>query len=103
MTATLCEPAIPFARAKSASAHDTLPRLRVQRAVQQADLQAGAQHMFSLMSRHVSSDGFLVTDPANPTSFSTPGCIIPAPSYPASLPGAAQDYVLNWPRDAHLT
>jgi glucoamylase len=103
MTATLFGPDIQFVRAKSASEHAALPRLRAQTALQQAGLRAIAQHMFSLMLRNVSSDGFLVTDPADPTSFSKPGCIIAAPSYPASLPGVDQDYIFNWTRDAAIT
>jgi glucoamylase len=59
--------------------------------------------MYSLMLRNVSSDGFLFTDPADPASFSKPGCIIAAPSYPAEQPGVDQDYVFNWVRDAAIT
>jgi glucoamylase len=72
-------------------------------ALQQADLQVIAQHMYSLMLRNVSSDGFLFADPADPASFSKPGCIIAAPSYPAEQPGVDQDYVFNWTRDAAIT
>ncbi len=91
------------ARAKSASEHAALPKLRPQTALQQADFQVIAQHMFSLMLRNVSSDGFLVTDPTNPASFSKPGCVIAAPSYPAEQPGVDQDYVFSWSRDAAIT
>jgi glucoamylase len=102
MTTTLSGAGI-HARAKSASEHATLPKLRSQTALQQADFQVIAQHMFALMLRNVSSDGFLVTDPTNPTSFSKPGCVIAAPSYPAEQPGVDQDYVFNWTRDAAIT
>jgi len=103
MTTTLSVPALQFVRAKSAAGRATVPRLRAQTVLQQADLQVIAQHLFSLMFRNVSSDGFLVTDPANPASFSKPGCIIAAPSYPADQPGVDQDYVFNWTRDAAIT
>jgi glucoamylase len=103
MTATLLGPAIRSARAKSATEHAALPRARAQTALQQTDFQVIAQHMYSLMLRNVSSDGFLFTDPADPASFSKPGCIIAAPSYPAEQPGVDQDYVFNWVRDAAIT
>jgi glucoamylase len=87
-------------RAKAASEHAELPVTRVQ---VRAGLQVIAQHMYSLMFRNVSSDGFLFADPADPSSFSKPGCIIAAPSYPAEQPGVDQDYVFNWTRDAAIT
>jgi glucoamylase len=59
--------------------------------------------MFALMLRNVSSDGFLFTDPTDPSRFSSPGCIIAAPSYPANAPGVDQDYVFHWIRDAAVT
>ena len=45
------------------------------------------------------------SSPTRPTrrSFSRPGCIIAAPSYPAAQPGVDQDYVFNWTRDAAIT
>ena len=75
----------------------------VQLATDQLDFQTIAQHVFSLMLRNVSSDGFVFTDPVDPTQFSRPGCVIAAPSYPASAPGVDQDYVFNWTRDAAIT
>ncbi len=103
MATTLSEPATQFVRARSASQHATSPRLSAQTAVRQADFEAITRHMFSLMFRNVSSDGFVVADPADPARFSRPGCVIAAPSYPASLPGVDQDYVFNWTRDAAIT
>ena len=70
-----------------------------QLAVGQADLATVAQHMFALMLRNVSSDGFAFVDPADPSQFSRPGCIIASPSYHASFPAVDQDYVFNWTRD----
>jgi len=72
-------------------------------AFQQADLSTIAQHMVSLLLRNVSSDGFRITDPANSNSFSLPGCVVAAPSFPANTPGVDQDYVFNWTRDAAIT
>ena len=74
----------------------------VQPAVGQADLATVAQHMFALMLRNVSSDGFAFADPADPSQFSRPGCIIASPSYHASYPAVDQDYVFNWTRDAAI-
>jgi glucoamylase len=59
--------------------------------------------MFSLLMRNVASDGFVFADPVNPGSFSLPGCVIAAPSYPANTPGIDQDYIFNWTRDAAIT
>ena len=59
--------------------------------------------MVSLLLRNVSSDGFRITDPANSNSFSLPGCVVAAPSFPANTPGVDQDYVFNWTRDAAIT
>jgi glucoamylase len=78
-------------------------KVRPKIAFQQADLPTIAQHMFSLMLRNVSSDGFVFTDPVSPNSFSLPGCVIAAPSFPANTPGVDQDYVFNWTRDAAIT
>jgi len=75
----------------------------VQPAVEQSDLTAIAQHMFALMLRNVSSDGYAFTDPMDPSQFSRPGCIIASPSYHASFPTVDQDYVFNWTRDAAVT
>jgi glucoamylase len=106
MTATLeglARPAVHSVRARSASHHAALPKARAQTALRQSDLQAIAQHMFSLMLRNVSSDGFQFADPTDPTKFSKPGCVIAAPSFPANQPGVDQDYVFNWTRDAAIT
>lgn len=67
---------------------------------QQVDLPTIAQHLFSLMLRNVSSDGFVFTDPNDPKRFSKPGCIIASPSFPADLSSIDQNYVFNWTRDA---
>jgi len=105
MTETLDKSTI-FARAKT-TARAPAPRSPVQHAVRAAaldgDLEVIAQHMFSLMLRNVASDGFQFTDPADPSKFSRPGCVIAAPSYPAAQPGVDQDYVFNWTRDAAIT
>ena len=89
---------------------------RVQTALQQSSLTAIAQHMFCLMLRNMSSDGFVFADPLagqpsdpvtgppfSPGTFSAPGCIIAAPSFPADLGTVNQDYVFNWTRDAAVT
>lgn len=104
MTETLDRQAI-FTRARSRVAGIPAQRSRAQRTVRptiQQDITAIAQHMYSLMLRNVTSDGFQITDPADPASFSKPGCVIAAPSFPAALPGVDQDYVFNWIRDAAL-
>jgi glucoamylase len=80
-----------------------LPKAHPSVAFQQADLGTIAQHMFSLMLRNVASDGYLFADPVNRGSFSLPGCVIAAPSFPANTPGVDQDYVFNWTRDAAIT
>lgn len=75
----------------------------VQPALQQSNLSVVAQHMFSLMIRNMTSEGFVFADPVTPGVFSAPGCIIAAPSYPADLATVNQDYVFNWTRDAAIT
>lgn len=70
--------------------------------VEHLDLQRAAQHMYALMLRNVSSDGYPFTDSTH-TLESLPGCVIAAPSYPANAPGITQDYVFNWVRDAAIT
>jgi glucoamylase len=75
---------------------------RVDLAYDQVDLQRVAQHMYALMLRNVSSDGFPFTDSTHQL-VSLPGCVIAAPSYPANAPGISQDYVFNWVRDAAIT
>ena len=75
-----------------------------QPAIQQSNLPTVAQHMFSLMMRNMSSDGFVFTDSYAPgVDFSTRGCIIASPSYTADLTIVNQDYVYNWTRDAAIT
>ncbi|WP_219821983.1 glycoside hydrolase family 15 protein [Streptomyces sp. Ru71] len=54
------------------------------------------------MFRNIASDGFVFSDPRSPGDVSRdskPGCIIAAPSFPASTPGIDQDYVFHWVRD----
>lgn len=72
-------------------------------ALDQIDLQVVAQHMYMLMFRNISSDGFMFTDPVSPTKFSLPGCIIAAPSFPSQTPDIDQDYVFHWVRDSAIT
>ena len=79
----------------------------VQAALPQSSLTAIAQHMFCLMTRNMSSDGFVFADPLAgtpfaPGTFSAPGCIIAAPSFPADLGTVDQDYVFNFTRDAAI-
>lgn len=105
MTDTLDRPAT-FVRAQTTvrvPAQRSQARPSVRPAALDGSLEATAQHMFSLMLRNVASDGFQFSDPADPSKFSRPGCIIAAPSYPAAQPGVDQDYVFNWTRDAALT
>ena len=75
---------------------------RVQAALPQSSLTAIAQHMFSLMLRNMSSDGFVFADPLAPGAFSAPGCIIASPSFPADLGTLNQDYVFNFTRDSAI-
>jgi glucoamylase len=96
----MSEPEFVNAQTRSAS---PATRARPQVALAESDFAAVAQHMFSLMLRNVASDGFPFSDPAAPGSFSKPGCVIAAPSYPANTPGVDQDYVFNWTRDAAIT
>jgi hypothetical protein len=56
----------------------------VQTALGQSSLQAIAQHLLCLVTRNMSSDGFVFTDPLAPGGFSAPGCIIAAPLFPAA-------------------
>jgi glucoamylase len=98
----------PTATTRRFRAHATaqvagVAKVRPKIAFQQADLPTIAQHMFSLLFRNVSSDGYVFTDPVDPNSFSLPGCVIAAPSFPANTPGVDQDYVFNWTRDAAIT
>jgi glucoamylase len=95
--------ATEFVRARPGSGQPPQERARVQLVAQQVDLPTVARYMFSLMLRNVASDGFVFDDPSSPGSFSKPGCVIAAPSYPANTPGVDQDYVFNWVRDAAIT
>jgi len=70
--------------------------------VPQSNLQTIAQHMYELMLRNVASDGFVFTDPTNPSQFSTRGCIIASPSYEQNNVVVNQNYVYNWTRDAAI-
>jgi glucoamylase len=72
-------------------------------AVGRSDPEAFAVYFLPLMLRNMSSAGYVFTDPANPTSFSAPGCIIASPSYEGNLSAVRQDYVFNWTRDAAVT
>src|SRR5580700_3472030 len=72
-------------------------------AVDQSDLGAIAQHMYPLMMRNIATADFVFADPNNPGSYSKPGCVLAAPSYPSQTPGVDQDYVYNWVRDAAIT
>jgi len=74
----------------------------VQTALPQSSLTAIAQHMFPLMLRNMSSDGFVFADPLAPGNFSAPGCIIASPSFPGDLGTINQDYVFNFTRDAAI-
>ena len=92
-------------RARARTAPDVAgPRAGSVRAVVQcSDFPVIAQHMFGLMMRNVAADGFRFEDPVQRGRYSTPGCVIAAPSYPANSPGVDQDYVFNWTRDAAIT
>jgi glucoamylase len=102
MTTITLAPPVAFGRAIAASPNATKSSSGVQLAADNLDFQRIAQHMFSLMTRNVASDGFAFVDPLNPGQFSRPGCVIAAPSYPADAPGVDQDYVFNWTRDAAI-
>lgn len=60
-----------------------LPVGRVELVNDAVDFDRVAQHMYALMIRNISSDGFVFTD-STPTLLSEPGCVIAAPT-PASL------------------
>src|SRR4051794_38069663 len=90
------------ASTRALTAGATQPSTRVDLAYEHVDLQRVAQHMYALMLRNVSSDGFPFTDSTHQL-VSRPGCVIAAPSYPANAPGISQDYVFNWVRDAAIT
>jgi glucoamylase len=88
------------ARASARAVSGTPSKPKV--SVDDSDFEVLAQHMYTLMMRNVSSDGFLLTDPTN-GALSLPGCIIAAPSFPKNTPGVDQDYVFNWVRDGAIT
>jgi len=92
-----------FTRASVTASSASVPKIGPQIVWSESALPRLAQHMFSLMLRNVASDGFEFTDPARPGSFSLPGCVIAAPSFPANTAGIDQDYVYNWTRDAAIT
>ncbi len=96
-------PTIQNVRAHTTAQSAGVAKVRPTLAFQQSDLPTIAQHMFSLMFRNVASDGYVFTDPVTANSFSLPGCVIAAPSFPANTPGVDQDYVFNWTRDAAIT
>jgi glucoamylase len=75
----------------------------VQAAPAQSDLPLIARYLLPLMLRNVASDGFVFTDPADPTRFSAPGCVIASPSFDRNLDSIRQNYVFNWTRDAAVT
>src|SRR5881628_3346360 len=68
-----------------------------------SDPTAVTRFFLPLMLRNMSSAGFAFTDPADPNSFSAPGCIIASPSFERSLSAVRQNYVFNWTRDAAVT
>lgn len=74
----------------------------VQPSAERSDLPAIAQHLFALMLRNVSSEGYVFGDHTVPDRFSAPGCIIASPSYQGDLQAVNQDYVFNWTRDAAI-
>ncbi|MGA2075109.1 MAG: glycoside hydrolase family 15 protein [Terriglobia bacterium] len=97
---------IPTGRAHNTALAASSPKVGPRLAFDQADLLTLPQHMYELMMRNVASDGFVFTDPRNPTNAamnSAPGCVIAAPSFPANTPGIDQNYVYNWTRDAAIT
>jgi hypothetical protein len=94
MTATFSGAGAKFVRAGSTSEHAILPRLRLRTAFRQADFQVIAQHMLALTFRSVSSDRFMVIDPAS--FFSQVGVCADIPQRRRSLPGdKAGDAVLQ--------
>ncbi len=93
----MSDTATPTTRALSGG--EPTPLARSVLAYHQMDLGRVAQHLYALLLRNVSSDGFPFTDSTHQL-VSLPGCVIAAPSYPANAPGISQDYVFNWVRDA---
>ena len=68
-------------RAKSGAAL-ALDKHAPRAAHDQTDLTALAPYMLLMMMRNITSDGFVVEDPATPGQYSLPGCVIAAPSFP---------------------
>ncbi len=102
MTLTTDAPSTPDGSTTRADSNNSAyTHARADLAYEHVDLQRVAQHMYALMLRNVSSDGFPFTDSTHQL-VSLPGCVIAAPSYPANAPGISQDYVFNWVRDAAL-
>jgi glucoamylase len=77
-----------------------------------------AQHMYDLLLRNISTDGYNFIHPENqfhpnvtdnlnqlqgPFILSAPGCVIAAPSFSANTAGVNQDYVYHWVRDSAIT
>ncbi|MBO0662106.1 glycoside hydrolase family 15 protein [Jiella sp. MQZ9-1] len=79
------------------------PAIKPAPAFAQTDLVALSRYYLMLMMRNVTSDGYVIEDPAEAGVFSSPGCVVAAPSYPANTPGVDQDYVFNWVRDGAIT
>jgi glucoamylase len=96
------------AAAQGSKGSQPLVFARVQAVLAQSSLTTIAQHMFTLMLRNMSSDGFVFADPLAGNNafaagtFSPPGCIIASPSFPADLGSVDQDYVFNFTRDAAI-
>jgi len=72
-------------------------------AYRQVDLSSLKSYMLTLMMRNITSNGFVFEDPQKPGTYSSPGSVLAAPSYPANTPGVDQDYVFNWVRDSAIT
>ncbi len=74
-----------------------------QAAFAQTDLDLLGSYLLLMMLRNITTDGYVIEDPASPGQFSKAGCVIAAPSFPEATPGIDQDYVFNWVRDAAIT
>src|SRR6476620_7751457 len=81
----------------------TGPRDHPLAAYAQSDLESLRFYMMLLMLRNITTAGFVFDDPVQRGTFSLPGCVVAAPSFPANTPGVDQDYVYNWVRDAAIT
>lgn len=91
------------ARAMAAAPTAALDRHEPKTAYQQTELTSLSRYMLLMMLRNVTSDGYVIEDPAQPGRYSLPGCVIAAPSYPANTPGVDQNYIFNWVRDGAIT